>query len=42
MNRRLTQRGRERRQQLMEYATARFAENGFHPTSVAESPEETL
>ena len=36
MNRRLTQRGRDRRQQLMEYATARFAENGYHPTSVAE------
>src|SRR5437763_13124797 len=36
MNRRLTQRGRERRQQLMSYATARFAENGYHPTSVAE------
>src|SRR6266568_2907845 len=36
MNRRLTQRGRERRAQLMTYATARFAENGYHPTSVAE------
>src|SRR5437588_1062 len=36
MNRRLTQRGRERRQQLMTYAIARFAENGYHPTSVAE------
>jgi AcrR family transcriptional regulator len=36
MNRRLTQRGRDRRQQLMAYATSRFAENGFHPTSVAE------
>lgn len=36
MNRRLTQRGRERRQQLMEFAAARFAENGYHPTSVAE------
>src|SRR5207237_6140042 len=36
MNRRLTQRGRDRRQQLMAYATARFAENGYHPTSVAE------
>jgi AcrR family transcriptional regulator len=36
MNRRLTQRGRDRRQQLMEFATARFAENGYHPTSVAE------
>ena len=36
MSRRLTQRGKERRQQLMEYAAARFAENGYHPTSVAE------
>ena len=36
MNRRLTARGRERRQQLMEFAARRFAENGYHPTSVAE------
>src|SRR2546429_611099 len=36
MNRRLTPRGRDRRRQLMEYATERFAENGYHPTSVAE------
>jgi AcrR family transcriptional regulator len=36
MTRRLTQRGRERRQQLMDFAAARFAENGYHPTSVAE------
>jgi AcrR family transcriptional regulator len=36
MNRRLTQRGRERRRQLMDYAATRFAENGYHPTSVAE------
>ena len=36
MNRRLTQRGRERRRQLMDFATTRFAENGYHPTSVAE------
>ena len=36
MNRRLTQRGRERRRQLMDFAAARFAENGYHPTSVAE------
>ena len=36
MNRRLTQRGRERHRQLMDYATARFAESGYHPTSVAE------
>ena len=36
MNRRLTQRGQERRRQLIDFATARFAENGYHPTSVAE------
>src|SRR2546423_14499940 len=36
MSRRLTQRGRERRQQLMSYATARFAGTGYHPRSVAE------
>ena len=36
MNRRLTTRGKERRRQLMEFAAARFAENGYHPTSVAE------
>ncbi|MCX7620313.1 MAG: TetR/AcrR family transcriptional regulator [Acidimicrobiales bacterium] len=36
MNRRLTPRGRERRRQLMDYAIERFAENGYHPTSVAE------
>jgi AcrR family transcriptional regulator len=36
MERRLTQRGKERRRQLMEYAAARFAEGGYHPTSVAE------
>jgi AcrR family transcriptional regulator len=36
MTRRLTQRGRERRQQLMEYAAGRFADKGYHPTSVAE------
>ncbi|MCZ7628970.1 MAG: TetR/AcrR family transcriptional regulator [Microthrixaceae bacterium] len=34
--RRLTARGRERRLQLITYATRRFAEDGFHPTSVAE------
>ncbi|MFN8017916.1 MAG: TetR/AcrR family transcriptional regulator [Acidimicrobiales bacterium] len=38
-DRQLTQRGEERRNQLMAYATARFAENGFHPTSVAEITE---
>jgi AcrR family transcriptional regulator len=36
MNRRLTARGCERRQQIMAYATKRFADNGYHPTSVAE------
>lgn len=34
--RRLTTRGRERRGELIEFATRRFAENGFHPTSVSE------
>jgi AcrR family transcriptional regulator len=34
--RRLTPRGKERRRQLMAFAATRFAENGFHPTSVAE------
>ena len=34
--RQLTRRGQERRDKLMAYATARFAENGFHPTSVSE------
>ena len=36
MNRRLTQRGKDRRRQLMDFAAHRFAENGYHPTSVAE------
>lgn len=36
MSRRLTQRGRERRAQLIEYATHRFAADGYHPTSVAD------
>src|SRR5690242_2732228 len=36
MNRRLTPRGQDRRTQLMEFAARRFAENGYHPTSVAE------
>jgi AcrR family transcriptional regulator len=35
-NRKLTQRGRDRRHQLMEYAARRFAEGGYHPTSVAD------
>jgi AcrR family transcriptional regulator len=34
--RRLTPRGKERRSQLLAFATARFAEQGYHPTSVAE------
>lgn len=34
--RQLTRRGQERREKLLAYATARFAENGFHPTSVSE------
>lgn len=34
--RRLTARGHERRRQLMDFATLRFAEQGYHPTSVAE------
>ncbi len=34
--RRLTARGEERRRQLVEYATQRFAESGYHPTSVAD------
>ncbi len=36
MNRRLTPRGRERRSQLVDYAAHRFAQGGYHPTSVAE------
>jgi AcrR family transcriptional regulator len=36
MERRLTARGKERRRQLMDFAAARFAEGGYHPTSVAE------
>ncbi|HMS89423.1 MAG TPA: TetR/AcrR family transcriptional regulator [Acidimicrobiales bacterium] len=39
MDRKLTQRGEERRTQLMEFAAARFAQKGFHPTSVAEIVE---
>ena len=34
--RQLTRRGQERRQRLLEYATKRFAEKGFHPTSVSD------
>lgn len=36
MARRLTQRGKERRAQLLAYATQRFAADGYHPTSVAD------
>jgi AcrR family transcriptional regulator len=36
MDRRLTPRGQDRRRQLMDFAAHRFAERGFHPTSVAE------
>lgn len=32
----LTPRGKQRRRQLMDFAAHRFAEQGFHPTSVAE------
>jgi len=35
-DRRLTARGQERRDELVAFATRRFAENGFHPTSVSE------
>lgn len=34
--RRLTQRGQERRAKLLAYGRSRFAENGFHPTSVSD------
>lgn len=36
MARRLTQRGKERRAQIIAYATERFAADGYHPTSVAD------
>jgi AcrR family transcriptional regulator len=36
MARRLTQRGKDRRDQLMAFAAARFAEQGYHRTSVSE------
>ena len=39
MERNLTQRGEERRRQLMDFAANRFADNGYHPTSVAEIVE---
>ncbi len=36
MRRKLTQRGRDRRRQLMTCAASLFAERGYHPTSVAD------
>ena len=36
MTRQLTDRGEERRRQILAYSTARFAEKGYHPTSVAD------
>src|SRR5438093_13681769 len=36
MRRKLTQRGKDRRRQLMEHAAELFAERGYHPTSVAD------
>ncbi len=35
-DRKLTSRGQERRDELVRYAVTRFAERGYHPTSVAE------
>ena len=34
--RKLTQRGKERRRQIIDFAIRAFAENGYHPTSVAD------
>ena len=39
MKRKLTQRGRERRQQILDESARLFAERGYHPTSVAEIVE---
>src|SRR3981189_1027072 len=36
MRRKLTQRGKDRRLQLMEHASKLFAARGYHPTSVAD------
>ena len=36
MKRKLTTRGRARRQQILDEAARLFAERGYHPTSVAE------
>lgn len=40
MRRKLTQRGRDRREQLIECAARLFAERGYHPTSVSDIVEE--
>ena len=39
MSRRLTSRGRRRRQELLDYAAERFAAHGYHPTSVTDITE---
>ncbi|MDQ6854780.1 MAG: TetR/AcrR family transcriptional regulator [Actinomycetota bacterium] len=39
MRRKLTQRGKDRRLQLMEHASKLFAARGYHPTSVADIVE---
>ena len=39
MSRRLTSRGRRRRQELLDYAAGRFAAQGYHPTSVTDITE---
>lgn len=39
MKRKLTQRGKERREQLMERSARLFADQGYHPTSVSEVVE---
>ena len=39
MRRKLTQRGKDRRRQLMEHAAELFAERGYHPTSVSDIVE---
>ncbi len=40
MRRKLTQRGRDRREQLIDCAARLFAERGYHPTSVSDVVEE--
>lgn len=39
MKRKLTQRGRERRQQILDESARLFAERGYHPTAVADIVE---